>query len=164
MRHKLRAFTLMELLVGMVISTILISFCYMGYRIIYEQYLNYRNIKTEVVDAMQFRSVMNNDFQKSNVVFFKDQTLTIVMPKGQLLRYDFSDKFVLRKAGDAIDTFLLKPENIKPGYLSSLYSGEAILHSVSFDATVCGEKERFYFDKLYDAETVVNGDIISAKQ
>jgi len=156
---KVKAFTLMELLIGMIISTIVISFCYMSYTLIYKQFMNYKTIKMELVQALELNSVLNNDIGNSELVVFDNNELTLLNKQNEILKYNFNETEILRKSVDIIDTFKLKPINIVPHYLANENNLSNVLLSFSFDAIVLGEQEHFQFSKLYDAEMVVNDAI-----
>lgn len=155
--QKLKAFTLMELLIGMIVSAIVISFCYLSYGMIYKQFINYKTIKQELVETMQFHSVLSRDFADAQKVLFKENELTLVNNKN--VNYNFETEFVLRKTGEAVDTFFLKPVNIFADHLVTESDLSKPVVQFSFDALVFGEQEHFLFSKRYDAEMMVNNEI-----
>lgn len=160
MMQKLKAFTLMELLIGMIISGVLISICYMSYTLINKQYLNYKTIKAELTEVLQFNSVLDRDIANAERMSFIESKLIINRKKKSDLEYNFEASFILRKEGEVTDTFRLISLNLIPSYLMSRGTmSENLLMSLSFDALVLGEQEHFQFRKSYDAETVVNADI-----
>ncbi|HLC83714.1 MAG TPA: prepilin-type N-terminal cleavage/methylation domain-containing protein [Bacteroidia bacterium] len=155
--QKLKAFTLMELLIGMIVSAIVISFCYMSYGMIYKQFINYKTVKQELVETMQFHSVLNRDFADAQKVLFKENELTLVNAKN--VSYNFETEFVFRQAGEVVDTFFLNPVNISVDYLMTENNLSKPVVQFSFDALVLGEQEHFLFSKRYDAEMIVNNEI-----
>ncbi len=157
--QKFKAFTLIELLIGMIISSIVITFCYMSYTMISKQYMNYKLIKEELVDALQFNSILNNDIEKANSIHFNENKLIIVTEFNEILEYNFVERYILRNSDAVVDTFNLMPVNVAPNFV--LNDGDAenkLLVSFSFDAEVLGELEHFEFHKTYDAVTMVNAD------
>ena len=155
--QKIRAFTLLELLIGMIISSIVIGFCYMSYSIIYKQYRSYKILKLEMVETIQFNSILNSDFIKAETVVFEGNKLIFNSANRSALYYDFMDNFILRKDGEVTDTFKLSAINVLPGYLAkTVQSTTSIVNNFSFDAKVLGETEHFHFTKNYSAETMIN--------
>lgn len=155
--QKLRAFTLMELLVGMIISSIVIGFCYMSYSIIYKQYKSYKILKLEIVETIQLNSILNTDFINAETVLFDNDKLILNSANRSQLQYDFNDNYILRKDGEVTDTFKLSATEILPGYLlESEQIPTSIVNNFSFDAKVLGEIEHFRFTKNYSAETMIN--------
>lgn len=162
--QKLKAFTLMELLIGMIISSIVISFCYMSYTLIYKQYQNYKIIKKELVEALQFNSVLGHDIVNADRVLFSENKLTLINNHEKGLEYNFSEAFILRKAGEVTDTFKLAPMNIVSDYIKHESMPGTLLVSFSFDAVVAGDSEHFQFSKRYDAQMIVNDNIQSLRE
>lgn len=161
----LPAFTLAELLIGMIVSGIVIGSCYTAYSLIYKQYESYRKIKNATVAAMQFNSMVNNDFIDAELITYKENTL-VIKKVNNLLQYEFNDLFILRKENEVTDTFQLSPLNIetKPITFNELNQAErttTVISSFSFDAQILQETEHFTFSKNYSAETLMNYEIQS---
>lgn len=155
--QKIRAFTLLELLIGMIISSIVIGFCYLSYSIIYKQYMSYKILKMEIVETIQFNSILNTDFIKAETVLFHENKLSFNSTYKLPLQYDFNDKYILRKDGETIDTFRLATTNVLPKYLLEPEQlTNIIVSGFSFEANVLGELEHFQFTKNYSAETMIN--------
>jgi prepilin-type N-terminal cleavage/methylation domain-containing protein len=161
--QKLKAFTLMELLIGMIISAIVISFCYLSYTIIYKQYLSYKSVKKELVEAMELNAVCSRDIANADKVLFEENKLILLQEQHENVEYHFLETIVLRKNQEVIDTFKLAPVNIVPNYLIHSSGASSLLISLSFDAMVFGEQDHFQFQKLYDAETIVNDEVAHFK-
>jgi len=154
--QKIRAFTLMELLIGMIISSILITFCYSSYTIIYKQFLTYKKIKNELTETIQLNSVLNNDFANSKSMYFNKNSLYMnrsISP----LEYSFSENYILRIEREVIDTFHITAKDITVNYFKeSANSPLFFVNELSFSAMILNEKERFNFSKNYSAETIMN--------
>ncbi len=153
---KLHAFTLFELLIGMIISSIVIGFGYTGYTLIYKRYLNYNGTKKNIIDIIQLNSVINNDFINAESAQFDADKLILNYGNGHLKEYSFEEKKILRKEEGIVDTFRLETTN--------LVAHQNIIHEqaglpiveFSFDAAVFGETMHFHFVKNYSAETLIN--------
>lgn len=154
---KVRAFTLMELLVGMIVSTIVIGFGYGVYSLIYKQYSSYRTIKKEVVDAMQLNSTLNTDFAGAELISFTDNKLTIDRKNNLSLYYNFTDSYILRKENEITDTFKIIPASVTAGFIFA--DAKAVVSDLSFDSKVLGEPAHFVFTKQYSAEILMNYEI-----
>ena len=157
--YKLKAFTLMELLIGMIISSIVISFCYMSYSMIYKQYMNYKAVKVELVEALELNSVLNSDISKAEKIVFDNNKLILIKEENKSFEYNFLEKYILRKTGEVVDTFNLIPLNIVSKQIASVSSSSALIEFFSFDANVLGDKEHFQFFKSYDAKTIMDNEI-----
>lgn len=151
---KLRAFTLIELLIGMIISSIVIGFGYAAYSLIYKQYLGYKNVKERLVETAQLNQILSNDLLNAENISFDENTLSLLKKNPNILQYQFLDTLILRKENEVTDTFRISPVNIQTTFL--LRDNKTFLKQFSFDADALGEKEHFTFTKNYSAETLMN--------
>lgn len=153
---QISAFTLLELLIGMILSSIVIGFCYTGYSIIHKQYLNYNTIKRQNTSAIQLNSILNTDFINAESIMYGTDKLILNSDNKVQLQYEFKQDYILRSANGLTDTFIFSPVNIKPEYLKESTSLPlAIINEFSFDAVILGELEHFHFVKEYSAETMI---------
>lgn len=161
--RKINAFTLLELLIAMIISSIVISFGYGVYSLLFKQYLSYKKAKTEIVNTMQFNAIMNNDFCNSEEITFNDNTIAIFRKNKAPLRYLFNDHFILRKTDEITDTFKIAAANIQEKFVfKNEQAQSALISEFSFDAQFAGDTEHFLFTKNYDAATLFNKEIKQA--
>lgn len=156
--HKLKAFTLLELLVGMVISSLVIGFCVLGYLIINQQYLSYRFTKTAITDVVLMKTVITSDFNNSNKIHSENENeLVIDNDSGQSISYRFTDEFIVREKEEITDTFKIATSNYVPVHISGNDNEQLeLVQAFSFDANVLGEPEHFNFEKNYAADVIIN--------
>lgn len=119
--------------------------------------MSYKILKLEIVETIQFNSILNADFISAETILFDGNILILNSTNRSQLQYDFNDNNILRKDGELTDTFKLIATNILPLYLAeSEQSIPSIVYNFSFDAKVLGELEHFHFTKNYSAETMIN--------
>lgn len=151
--NRLKAFTLVELLVGMIISAIIITICYYGYSIIYKQYIMYRKIKSEIVKTMQLDTILKEDFTESEITIYGNNVLFLIKKEGTI-NYEFKDSCILRIHRGITDTFRLTINDFTLHQLP-ISSGN-VVDAFSFESKFLNEKQRFHFEKNYSAETLIN--------
>lgn len=151
---KLRAFTLMELLIGMIIGSIVVGCCYFGYSIIWKQFGDYRNMKHEINAAMQLNEVLLNDFSRSQEITFSDNKLKMELDSSAIT-YEFNDSVIVRITPEAADTFHFATTELQSEFIGPGFSGGTV-KSFSFSTGVLGEREIFNFDKTYSAAFFMN--------
>lgn len=110
MKRKLKAFTIMELMVGMTLTAILVLASLYAYSLIKKQYAQQKNMN-EILDAYsQFESRLNHDLEMgelmkregSKIVFEKEDSKVV---------YEFIEGGVLRQNNLSLitpDTFIIK--------------------------------------------------------
>jgi prepilin-type N-terminal cleavage/methylation domain-containing protein len=151
---KLPAFTLIELLIGMIISSIVIGFGYAAYSLIYKQYLAYKHVKEKVVEITLLNHVLSTDMLNAEIISFNENTLSLVGTNQNSLQYLFQDTLIVRTENELTDTFNISALNVKTDFL---FPDQAIfVKQFSFDADALGEKEHFTFTKNYSSETLMN--------
>jgi prepilin-type N-terminal cleavage/methylation domain-containing protein len=110
---KLKAFTLLELLVGMIVSGIVLTATFSAYKIVTGQYQAYRNRSASVSELSFFVSQMHSDFSNSSrVVRRSGDNIQLKSEKG-LIEYYFTEKYILRNDLLRIDTFKVSVTGIE---------------------------------------------------
>lgn len=164
MMQKIKAFTLMELLIGMIIGCIVVALGYSTYNIIFKQYSAYKAIKNKVVEIMQLNTVMNNDFTTADFITFSDNKL-ILNNRDTLLEYYFNDSYIIRTNNTFADTFQLKTTNFLVKSVDSTeLNATDMLTNFNFDMLVSGDTQHVTFTKNYSAETLMNHEPQSQKE
>ncbi|MEO5644575.1 MAG: prepilin-type N-terminal cleavage/methylation domain-containing protein [Bacteroidia bacterium] len=108
MRHKeIKAFTLLELLVGMILSAIVLTATFNAYRIITQQYESYSKQSGTITEVSFFVSQLQSDFENALTVIHVSENKIRLQSKDKLLEYRFGEKYVLRDDLLQIDTFFV---------------------------------------------------------
>ena len=123
------AFSIIETVVGMVITAIIMGVLFVVFSIITGKVFDFKNQNQLVNDLNRFTYSLNKDiFEKEkmtvveNEIHFKEYT-------GQRVYYQFYDHYILRNSENLIDTFKIK------------------LNKMTVD-TVKSKSEQFIFQKL----------------
>lgn len=123
------AFSIIETVVGMVITAIIMGVLFVVFSIITGKVFDFKNQNQLVNDLNRFTYSLNKDiFEKEkmtvveNEIYFKGYT-------GQRVYYQFYDHYILRNSENLIDTFKIK------------------LNKMTVD-TVKSKSEQFIFQKL----------------
>ncbi|MGQ0827041.1 MAG: PilW family protein [Bacteroidota bacterium] len=154
---KLRAFTLMELLIGMIVSSIVIGFGYGTFFLIYKQYSSFKTVKIELVDVAQLNSILNHDFAIAEMIAFNENKLIIDRKNNLPLVYNFNDSIILRTDNELVDTFKIVSENIVTNFVFK--EQNAVVTGFAFEAKVLNETEQLTFEKHYSSETLMNYEV-----
>ena len=150
---KIKAYTLMEVTVAMLISAICISICYTAYALVGDYYKAFAH-KNETVDRLlSLRHVIQADFTKSKNILRSSDGFTLAQDS-IFIHYQFAEKGILRKLGEVhTDTFDLKFALLET-YFEQVEALEAdTIDQVRF--TVFLDKQfpvKMQFDKYYSAQ------------
>jgi prepilin-type N-terminal cleavage/methylation domain-containing protein len=159
---KLKAFTLMELLIGMIISSMVIASGYYAYSIIFDRFEKYRDVKKKLVTGEQLNSILNNDAFTADLISFRDDELVLTKGPEKSIRYHFYDERIIRTEQEVSDTFAIAAVDIQPQFLFP--ENNSFVQQFSFKATLLDEKAFFCFTKSYPAELLMQHKLTNEDQ
>lgn len=158
MQKKLKAFTLLELLIGMIISSLVVGFSYWAYFVIYSQYMNYKLVKEQINAEITFQTVILNDVTGAQAIFSDaDNEITLQNDSVAEINYRFTVKFILRKQNEIIDTFAFPATAWQVVTIPE--TSNNLVESFSFNSTIFNEVKEFSFAKQYAADVLINNDV-----
>ncbi len=125
---KIKAYTLFEVTIAMLLSAICIAICYSAYGIIAKYYVGFQQ-KNQTADAvLTLRHVLEKDFLKSNIVLKNEEGLEMQQDSSKIY-YIFNPDAVLRKIDELhTDTFKLKPIEV-----GCFFEGREVLEPDTID-------------------------------
>jgi prepilin-type N-terminal cleavage/methylation domain-containing protein len=112
LNHKVRAFSLIEILVVLILSSIVVSIIYMGYYNIttYQANLLRKQQRLENISRLYF--LLRKDIGRSEFVFAtSDSALGCRLAGGDYISYSFESVIVTRTQNSITDTFFCKTRN-----------------------------------------------------
>lgn len=155
----IKAFTLMELLVAMLISSIVISISYISYDIIYKQYFSYKENNQSITQTALINSLINRDIFEAEFMQANDKEIVLTYRNKSALYYIFDTPYLIRKTETSKDTFELDIENIH-----FKFQGEerqmkySLIDEFYFEAPFLEKKEYFRYKKLYGADVLMTAE------
>ena len=152
---RLKAFTVLELLVAMVISSMVIGASYFTYDIIYKQFLNYKQVDRNVLDALTFRNVLNYDFATGEFIYKMNDGISITKFDGTERQYAFSNGTIIRSAGSVKDTFYLNCSDWKYHELEITSVFQPLLTKLEIILAINDEPGEMSFTKQYAADLLM---------
>ncbi len=153
---RIKAYTILEVLVAMVISTLVISGSFLAYDMTYKQFKHYQEVSYSTNEAVTFHSVLGKDMAGSTVVRVTDKGLECI-PKGEKVSYEFKSDYVLRKVALVTDTFHVNQEDLLLTFrnVEQKVTG-ALVDKVTFRINLRGEKQDAVLCKHYGADGQMN--------
>jgi prepilin-type N-terminal cleavage/methylation domain-containing protein len=122
MRHKkFKAFTLLELLVGMILSGIVLTATFTAYRITTKQYETYSSKSKAITEISFFVSRLQADFSNATTIIQHSENSIQLQSEKRMLEYRFTAATVLRNDFNRIDTF-----NVSVSGMEALYKSEKV--------------------------------------
>lgn len=152
---RLKAFTVIEMLVVMLISTIAIGIAYASYRIVQGQFQTYKKSSSEISDYLVLDKLITKDFLESDKVFRTSSGFEMIF-SDKKIAYEEYEGNLLRKS-IVVDTFKIQLSELN----ASLKTKSENLPNALIDQVIitCAYKEtpiQFLYSKEYGAAVWVN--------
>jgi hypothetical protein len=118
----------MELLIGMLLSSIVIGMCYYSIAAYSKQFSMFKKNKIKLWNIIQFQSVLNENCFATNHIKYSNGKLEIEDSENKIWNYYFFDSLVLRDHDFVVDSFFLKIKNVTNSNLenSKSYADDVI--------------------------------------
>jgi hypothetical protein len=159
-KNKVRAFTIMEVTIAMLISAIVIGITYTIYTIVTKSYNSF-NIKNEnVAVVLRLDELLKKDFDHAEFILKTSNGISVQNPSGNIT-YQFDPDFVVR-AGLITDTFKVKTDSLYTSFENNVI-GETgttdeqnTLDELGFSLILQNEKITYYYHKIYSSVNLFN--------
>lgn len=145
----------MELLVAMVISSLVIGASYVTYDIVYKQFLSFKQVDRNVLDALTLRNVLNNDIAAGEFLYKVNNGVRIIGFEKEEYQYTFGSEFIVRNEGATRDTFLVASGEVKYNEVQGLSVGQGLLDKFEMVIIVNDAQNILSFHKQYGANLLM---------
>jgi prepilin-type N-terminal cleavage/methylation domain-containing protein len=154
--RKLKAFTMMELLVSMTLTGILVAFAFMGYNQIQKLFVSYTVQSKFITDYNQLNKALMILSERAKIIEAQGDKVIAFKTDSNAVLLDMSTKNILLKFSSHTDTFAMEARDMKS--LPVVISGQTPLPMIrSFECGVMFQTQKFRvsFRKQYDASTLL---------
>jgi hypothetical protein len=113
--HRLAAFTMLELITVLALSTIVIGTAYTAYELVYTDFLDYKNTNTEALQTMDFVTVIERDVARCDSAIIQDYGIQLFQ-KQHIIQYELNETNTVRYLAEnraITDTFSLEIRNFE---------------------------------------------------
>lgn len=154
MNKKLKAFTLLELVVTMALMSIIATMAYMGYELVRNQIKDWQTNKIYQAQQLTLMTILEQDMLMADAcVFNKQQNTLICEGKNKEVLYDFSNPTPVRKQVSRIDTFEINLKNITVSYLNDKQINDGFVNSITLYISQLDTMQTWSFTKWYSCQT-----------
>lgn len=149
---RLKGFTIIDIIITLIISTMLIAFLWNGYYFITKQYNNLSNKNSKLADFITLESQLRKDFNNAvRVTYLKEEVNCI--GKNQNTLYKLNNKYVIRNQNSRIDTFPIAITDINVQFLNI---GSNTVESITLNIDLNSTPISLFFKKTYYPEFFIN--------
>ena len=152
---RLKAFTILEVMVTMVISTIVIGGGFSAYEMSVKQYKLYEHISSVMNEVSSFHSVFERDIADSKTVLARDRIIECIQ-KGKTVWYEFRGDYILRNLTSTRDTFHVENDSLLLSFKNREQASiGGLVDRVKIRINLKGEKQVIIITKLYGADCIM---------
>jgi type II secretory pathway pseudopilin PulG len=161
MKNKLKAFTIMELLVSMTLTGILVVFAFMGYNQIQKLFINYTVQSKFISDYNQLNKALFLISNQSQTIEKTGEHSLNFISDSNTIVLDMNETNMLLKFKSHSDTFDLKLKEPEFDYLK-LSNGlpSSLIKNFECEVLFQSQKFRVSFHKEYDATSILNSTLV----
>jgi Tfp pilus assembly protein PilE len=117
--HRVKAFTIMEVTITMLIAAILIGITYTAYSIIVKSYISFSKKNEDMAVLVRLDELLKKDFAHSEIIL-KDNNGISFNSDDHVVKYQFNPDFIVRTTTRA-DTF-----KVKTGVINTTFENQAV--------------------------------------
>jgi len=155
-KHKIPAFTLMEVTVSMLIAAIAIAITYTAAHIVSVTYGDYQKKQDHVATFSQLDKLLKQDFSRPGKIVKSADGLQVETPGG-LIRYEFADGYIVREQfALGTDTFKLDPKAVICSFEKQAVAEGQNIDQLELQATLEKEEIPLIYQKTYSAQDLIN--------
>jgi type II secretory pathway component PulJ len=154
--RRYRAFTIMELAIAMVISAIVVGFCYYAWLFVRRQTITYQARSRLVNEYYLLSTALQRDAERADAIKDElDKGHVEFIHEGGAAGYLFNRLSVMRGTADVQDTFRIKAAIDSVRYVNdSLHLIEKIFLHVEMDTV----EMHFFINKVYSAGQIMKAE------
>ncbi len=157
--NTLKAFTLVELLVAMIITGIVVGITYQVYIMANRQFNSYKSGNEKLSQIIVFKGLLHTDFfQSSSVSKSLEKGIEVVYSDKKIL-YEWNDKYLLRNDNGLRDTFFINIRSSEMKFHNFIQmKTNGLLDELVLVFEETGSEHSFCFFKKYSADVLMLSD------
>ena len=110
---KVKAFTIMEVMITMVISCFLVMASLKVF-LLFEHLVDLKNKQMEnAKEVVQLHQTLAGDMDNAILIKAKDREISMLTEGGKYIGYDFEPSYIIRKVNELTDTFKIEISDFK---------------------------------------------------
>jgi prepilin-type N-terminal cleavage/methylation domain-containing protein len=158
---KIKAFTMIELLITMTLSAILVVFAYMGYNQIQQLFINYTVQSKFISDYNQLNKALFLIANQSQTIEKNGEHSLNFKTDSNTVELEIAEKNILLKFKSHTDTFTLEPKDPEFDFLKTGNGTPSnLIQNFNCNITFKTQKFRVSFHKDYDAASALKATLV----
>ena len=158
-KHNVKAFTLLEVAITMLITALLIGIAYTSYGIIVKSYRSFVTKNDDMQELVSLDHALARDVDKAEIIT-KDNDGIILKNAQTSIKYSFSPNLIIRESLRA-DTFNVQVQDLQTSFEHSRImeveetEEQNRIDELSFTLLFQNEKIPYHYGKRYSAANLI---------
>ena len=159
-RRSIKAFTIIEVTIAMLISAIVIGITYAVFSIINQSYNSFNKKNEHMAVVLQLDKLLRRDFEHAELII-KDTSGIVFHGSDKTVRYKFDTAYVVR-IGLITDTFKVKTDTVNTLFESKTINETGAseeqnrLDQLDLFLVLQNEKITYHYHKIYSSANLIN--------
>lgn len=153
-RTKLKAFTILEMLMSLGVMTLVISMVYFMYVSFSSQVYGYFNDASSSNQVYGFYKQFRKDAYQATNITKKNNSLILYFYDKKEVYYNFESTQLVRKQFEQLDSIILK--EFKISYLGNKKYTKNIVNKITFKTMLLGREIDFTINKKYPCNVLID--------
>lgn len=152
-KFKLNGFTIAELLVTMVLTSLAILFAYSTLGYVQKLFYNYKQQNRFVTEYCVFKQRFNDELLNCDYAIENGHNIFKLKSDSNVTELIFLDENIVFKKNDVCDTFHVTAKKLQVNYetITNPEYFNRLVAKITFQTDYSKQKFNFYFCKTYDA-------------
>lgn len=163
MKNRLKAFTIMEVTVAMLLASISIAIAFTAYTLISRSYFRFDERNQQMAEFLRADQLLKKDILASGKMAPTVEGIRLETSQG-LIVYEFNQNYMIRdQFGIRKDTFLIGTRELVITFENEPAITSSLADELKFETELMKQPAVLRYKKSYSAEELMNGLVESGK-
>ena len=155
--NKLKAYTVIELIIVLLVSSLLILSLWLAYGFVYKRFNDFKHTQEGYESLMAFDNLLRKDFNNSvKITSAHGKSLDMLMKDGLRINYIFEENVIIRSANNQGEYFYFNVTQKVFDYLYLDYGMTSNISSFKLELFMRGRVVELIYLKDYDRHFYLN--------
>lgn len=154
-KNRIRAFTVIEVMIVTLISAIVITIAYKGNEIFQYMYQSFRTKEGQISNLVFLNRILQTDINAADAIYTSEDGFNCLQKKEEI-HYTFTNDYILR---DYLvqDTFYITNYAVRYTFEGKEALEDDLIDHISFIGSLNGDSLYFDYRKQYAADVLMQG-------
>lgn len=157
MNRRIPSFTIIEMIMAMLISSVVIGIVYYIFLLLNHQFAGYQDRSAVINEYLLFQKALQTDMERADAIEYPSEKVLVLRRSvdDQPVQYDFYDNFIVRTIGDYRDSFSIQNGGC---VVTRVNDSTALVEKLVLNTNMAGEHVSPVFKKQYSASQLMKSE------